>query len=132
MPAWRLRPREKAAPGQLSVTAFRDYLRCPFRFYLARVLGMRAVDAAKTEMDALDFGDLCHGALEAMGRAPALRDCTEARTLREFLLAELDRIVRLRFGLEGNEELTLPADLAQTMERLPFAVGKPSSGRKGG
>ena len=118
--AWRLRPREKAAPGQLSVTAFRDYLRCPFRFYLARVLGMRAVDAAKTEMDALDFGDLCHGALEAMGRAPALRDCTEARTLREFLLAELDRIVRVRFG----DQLALPlvVQLESARQRLAKAA----------
>lgn len=116
--AWRLRPREKAAPGQISVTAFRDYLRCPFRFYLARVLGMRAVDAAKTEMDALDFGDLCHGALEAMGRAPALRDCTDARTLREFLLEELDQIARRRFG----DQLALP--LVVQLESARQRLGK--------
>jgi ATP-dependent helicase/nuclease subunit B len=102
--AWLLRPRKKAAPPRLSVTAFRDYLKCPFRYYLGRVLGMKPIDAAKTEMDARDFGDLCHGALEAMGREPALRDCTEAGTLREFLLAELDRIVRVRFG----DQLALP------------------------
>jgi ATP-dependent helicase/nuclease subunit B len=102
--AWLLQPREQAAPRRLSVTAFRDYLKCPFRFYLGRVLGMKRVDAAKTELDARDFGDLCHGALEAMARERALRDCTEAGTLREFLLAELDRIVRLRFG----NQLALP------------------------
>lgn len=102
--AWRLQPRRRASRGRLSVTAFRDYLKCPFRFYLSRVLDMRTVDAGKTELDALDFGDLCHGALEAMGREPVLRDCTEPRILREFLMAELDRIVRLRFG----EQLSLP------------------------
>ncbi|HZL47056.1 MAG TPA: PD-(D/E)XK nuclease family protein [Opitutaceae bacterium] len=118
--AWLLRPRAKGAPHQLSVTAFRDYLSCPFRFYLARVLGMRAVDAAKTEMDALDFGDVCHGALEAMGREPALRDCTEARTLREFLLTELERIVRIRFG--NQLALPLVVQLESARQRLTKAA----------
>lgn len=48
----------------LHVTAFRDYLGCPFRFYLRRVLGMEPLDDRKTEMDALDFGNLVHHALE--------------------------------------------------------------------
>jgi len=118
--AWSLRPREKAAPHQIPVTAFRDYLRCPFRFYLSRVLGMRAVDVAKTELDALDFGDLCHGALEAMGCERALRDCTEARTLREFLMSELDRIVSARFG----DKLTLPlvVQIESARQRLSKAA----------
>jgi ATP-dependent helicase/nuclease subunit B len=118
--AWQLQPRRQKAADRLSVTAFRDYLKCPFRFYLARVLRMRAVDAVKSELDALDFGDLCHGALEAMGREPALRDCTDPRTLREFLLSELDRIVRLRFG----EQLALPlvVQIESARQRLARAA----------
>jgi ATP-dependent helicase/nuclease subunit B len=115
-----LRPRGKPAPNRIPVTAFRDYLKCPFRFYLARVLGMKAVDSAKTEMNAFDFGDVCHGALEAMGREPALRDCTDARMLREFLLTELDRIVRARFG----DQLALPliAQIESARQRLARAA----------
>jgi ATP-dependent helicase/nuclease subunit B len=115
-----LQPRWQAAPGRLSVTAFREYLKCPFRFYLSRVLGMRTVDAEKTELDARDFGDLCHGALEAMGRELALRDCTEARTLREFLLTELDRIVRLRFGAQLSLPLIVQVESAR--QRLARAA----------
>jgi ATP-dependent helicase/nuclease subunit B len=118
--AWPLRPRAKAPPRQISVTAFRDYLACPFRFYLSRILGMKAVDAAKTELDALDFGDLCHGALEAMGREPALRDCTDAGTLRGFLLEELDRIVRGRFG--GQLALPLVVQIESARQRLARAA----------
>jgi ATP-dependent helicase/nuclease subunit B len=65
---------------------------------------MEAVDPAKTELDELDFGILCHAALEAMGREPALRDCTDAVVIREFLLAEIDRVVTWTYGAE----LTLP------------------------
>ena len=128
--AWQLRPRAKAPSRLLSVTAFRDYLRCPFRFFLAHVLGMRAVDAAKTEMDSLDFGDVCHQALEAMGREPALRDCTDARTLREFLLAELDRIVRVRFG----DQLALPliVQIGSARQRLARAAEVQARERAGG
>jgi ATP-dependent helicase/nuclease subunit B len=118
--AWRLQPRAVAAPRQISVTAFRDYLRCPFRFYLARVLGMEAVDPEKTEWDALDFGDLCHVALEAMGREPGLRDCTDAKTLREFLQAELERTVRSRYG--ADLALPLVVQLASARQRLAKAA----------
>ena len=118
--AWRLQPRAAAAPRQISVTAFRDYLRCPFRFYLARVLGMEAVDPEKTEWDAPDFGDLCHLALEAMGREPGLRDCTDAKTLREFLLAGLERTVRFRYGAELA--LPLVVQLEAARQRLAKAA----------
>ena len=118
--AWPLRPREAAAPRAIPVTAFRDYLQCPFRFYLARVLGMEAVDAEKAELDAADFGNLCHGALEAMGREPALRDCTDAGTLREFLLAALERAVRARLG--PARTLPLMVQIESARQRLAKAA----------
>ncbi len=102
--AWQLEPPRVAPPARVAVTALRAWLECPFRFYLAQVLRLEAVDPAKTELDARDFGTLCHAALEAMGREPALRDCTDAGTLREFLLAALATEAARRFG----PELTLP------------------------
>ncbi len=102
--AWRLKPRHAAAPAQVAVTALRDWLNCPFRHYLRHVLGLRPVDPEKRELDALDFGALCHSALEAMGRETALRDCTDAAVLHRFLLAELERHSRRRYG----ESLSLP------------------------
>ncbi|QDT12302.1 PD-(D/E)XK nuclease family protein [Stieleria marina] len=51
----------------MSVTAFRDYMVCPYRFYLRHVLKMRPVDDLTGELAANQFGDLVHGALERYG-----------------------------------------------------------------
>ena len=51
----------------LSVTAFRDYLVCPYRFYLRHVLKLRPLDDSASELAANQFGDLIHGALELFG-----------------------------------------------------------------
>lgn len=102
--AWQLRPRHVAPPKKISVTALRDWLACPFRFYLRHALAMERVEPAKDELDARDFGTLIHGALQQLGENTALRDCTDAAQLQEFLLSAFERTARARFGAE----LTLP------------------------
>jgi ATP-dependent helicase/nuclease subunit B len=118
--AWQLRPVRRPAPGKVAVTALRAWLECPFRFYLSRVLRMKAVDPAKTELDAMDFGTLCHTALEAMGRETALRDCTEPGQIREFLEATLEAEAARRFG----PQLTLPlmVQMESARQRLARAA----------
>jgi ATP-dependent helicase/nuclease subunit B len=102
--AWPLRPRVVARPAKLSVTALRDYLACPFRFYLKHVLRMEPVDPTKTELDARDFGTLVHAALQAMGEDDKLRACADEAVLRDALLTAFERNVRTLYG----EVLTLP------------------------
>lgn len=102
--AWKLVPRMVPPPERVAVTGLRSYLQCPFRFYLRNVLGMQGIDPLKSELDAFDFGTLCHSALEQIGRDPLLRDCTDAAELRRALLGHLDRAVRARYG----DRLALP------------------------
>jgi len=102
--SWPLRPRVAPPLTKLSVTALRDYLACPFRFYLKQVLRMEPVDLTKTELDARDFGTLLHAALQAMGEEEKLRSCTDEAVLRSVLLGEFERNVRNRYG----DMLTLP------------------------
>lgn len=118
--AWQLRPPLAPRLTRLSVTAFRDYLRCPFRFYLKHALRLTTIDPQKSELDPLDFGTLCHAALEGMGREPSLRDCTDPSVLRTFLLDALDRAMRSRYG----RELTLPLiiQLESARQRLARAA----------
>lgn len=128
--AWPLTPPRLAPPARVAVTALRAWLDCPWRFYLARVLRMEAVDPAKSELDALDFGILCHAAFEAMGTAVALRDCTDAKVLREFLLTALEVATARQFG----RELTLPllVQLESARQRLSRAADVQAQSRAEG
>ena len=102
--AWQLAPPWVPAPTKLRVTAFRDYLKCPFRFYLKHVLKMEPVEAGKRELDARDFGVLLHGVFERLGLDPEWRDCTDAAKLTRYFHEALDGAVAARLG----RELTLP------------------------
>ena len=102
--AWKLCPRFKAPRLTVSVTALRDWLACPFRFYLTRELGMQSQDLAKVELDAMDFGSLVHVALEKVTLDPVLRDCGDAELLGAGLCAALDKEVVARWG----KDLSLP------------------------
>lgn len=114
--AWRLTPRRLPPPTEVAVTSLRRWLACPFRFYLKYVLRMEAIDGVKSEMDAFDFGTLCHAAFEAMGREAALRDCTDASVLREFLSTQLTRHAQERFG--KNLSLPLLIQVESARQRL--------------
>jgi ATP-dependent helicase/nuclease subunit B len=117
-------------PRKVAVTALRAWLKCPFRFYLRYGLQMEAVDPTKSELDAMDFGTLCHAALEAMGREVGLRDCTDEGVLRGFLLDALDREAARRFGAE----LTLPliVQLESARQRLSRAAAVQAATRAEG
>ncbi len=128
--AWTLLPPAAPRIARIKVTAFRDYLRCPFRFYLAHALNMEGLDPQKAELDSMDFGTLCHAALEAMGRDPSLRDCTDPRALGDFLRAELDRLAGARYGTE----LSLPViiQLESARQRLSRAAEIQAEQRRAG
>jgi ATP-dependent helicase/nuclease subunit B len=128
--AWRLQPPAATVPPRLAVTALPAWLACPFRFFLGRVLRLEAVDPGKMELDALDFGTLCHAALEAMGREAALRDCTDGKRLREFLVGRLEQEAARRFG----RELTLPLviQLESARQRLTRAADVQAQTREEG
>ncbi|MCK4513252.1 PD-(D/E)XK nuclease family protein, partial [bacterium] len=100
----------------LAVTAFKDYLTCPFRFYLKRVLRMDALDDQKREMDALDFGSLIHGVLSEMGEHEDLRTTTDVRVLTRFLHERAERWATARYGPSLRLNLRMQLDAAR--ERL--------------
>ncbi|MEW6429444.1 MAG: PD-(D/E)XK nuclease family protein [Thermodesulfobacteriota bacterium] len=99
-------------PERMSVTALGEYLDCPFRFYLRRVLGMERLDASKTELDALDFGTLAHAALEDMGREERIWSCADPGPIAAFLED------RLRVHVGGRFGKRLPAVVAWQMDTL--------------
>ena len=88
---------------RLPVTGFRDYLSCPFRFYLRRGLGMELDEGPPVELDARDFGTLCHQVVEEFA-AHVIRDSDHHEEIAEFFQDTLDTIVTRKYG----EDLPVP------------------------
>ncbi len=61
--------RDVPIPDRLPATAFRDYLACPYRFYLRHVLGLRQVRDLPRELPPGDFGRLLHAVLGRFARS---------------------------------------------------------------
>ncbi len=95
---WSLQARSMPPIERLSVTAFRSYLACPFRFYLKHALHMEALDTSKRELDALDFGSLVHHVLEVFGLDEEARELNKPEAIHQFLSNQLKQQVRERYG----------------------------------
>lgn len=89
---------------KVSATMLRDYLACPFIFYLKQVLKMEQVNSGLREMDPLAFGNLCHEAFEMFARDEKLRYSEDAEEIADFLVAEAERRAGMLFG----DELPVP------------------------
>lgn len=90
----------RARLTHLSVTAFRDYLKCPFRFYLKHVLEMEPLDDRKQEPDALDFGSMIHTAWEHFGRHETVRASEDEEAIAAALCDAVDAWIRRQYGSE--------------------------------
>jgi len=101
---------------RLAVTGFRDYLACPFRFYLKRVLGMESLDDRKREMDAMAFGSLLHEVLSRMAKDQSLRNTTNTSELTAFLHDEAGKWMADQYG--NPLPLNLQMQLSAARERL--------------
>ncbi len=112
----RPRPQEKPLTS-LRVTQFREYLACPYRFYLRYVEEIAALNDAAEELDSLAFGSLAHDVLKAFGDWPENAGMADAEKIAAFLNSELDRLVRSQYG-----EKRLPAVRLQ-VEQLRLRLG---------
>ena len=83
-------------PTSLTVTSFKEYLRCPYRFYLQKILRLRTLVDDWRELSGGTFGDLAHDVLEAFGRSDA-RDETRPGHIQDFLSHQLDITVAKKF-----------------------------------
>lgn len=104
----------------ISVTSFRDYLECPFRYYLRRVLGMEAVSDDKAGLDHMDFGNIVHEVLQVMGEDKDLWACSDDDELGEKLADIASSLMAKRFGTPTP--LSVEISLMAAQERLRAAA----------
>ena len=115
--AWKLRPpalpEDSPVFSRISVTAFRSYLQCPFRFYLRYGLGMNDVDYRKSEMDSRDFGIAVHEVLEGFFLDSGLAESEDENQIREWFWKRLDAALHARYG----PRLTVPVMIQRESAR---------------
>ncbi len=104
-----------AAVTSMSVTAFRDYLLCPYRFYLRHVLKLKPLDDASNELAANQFGDLVHAALEKFGLSDD-RDESDASKIESMLGEHLESHTREMYG--DSASTAVGVQVAQARRRL--------------
>lgn len=105
----------------MRVTEFRDFIACPYRYYLKHRLKLDACDDELDELDAGAFGTLLHAALCEFGSDETLRELTDAEDIR----AALDEILNRRVEADYGDD-PLPAvrvQLEQLRRRLWVFAG---------
>ncbi|MFM7056696.1 MAG: PD-(D/E)XK nuclease family protein, partial [Planctomycetota bacterium] len=90
-------PVPQPPPAAIPVTAFREYIACPYRYHLRRELGLEFVDGHVREIDALAFGNLVHAVLNHFGQSP-LRNAHEPEAIRTLLVDTLRRLALEQYG----------------------------------
>jgi ATP-dependent helicase/nuclease subunit B len=81
----------------MSVTAFKEYLDCPYRFYLRRVLKASPLDDSGAELAANQFGDLVHHAMEIYGDSQHKSE-TNPRRIEAAIIDAMDAVAKKYYG----------------------------------
>ena len=109
-------PRPLTEPVQsMRVTEFRDYLACPYRYYLRHRLQLESLDDAAVELDGGAFGTLAHDVLQRFGKSELVAS-TLAEPITNFLSQTLDRLVRRSYG--DNPLAAIRVQVEQLRRRL--------------
>lgn len=77
----------------MRVTEFKDYLACPYRYYLRHVLKLQSLGDGAEELDGAAFGSLGHAVLDAFGRSAACAS-TDAQFIEAALNEALQQTVK--------------------------------------
>lgn len=101
---------------KMRVTEFRDYLACPYRYYLRHVAHLEPLDDAAVELDAGGFGELLHEVLMEFARGPASRSLSEGEIFAA-LEASLADLVGRRFKRQAAPAVYVQVEQARARLR---------------
>ena len=105
-------------PASISVSQFKSYLACKYRFYLGHILRLDALDDRAGELDASAFGSLLHEVLQQFGRTDErVKNSARPKEIFDFLAERLDQISAARYGREAGRA-ALRFQVEQARSRL--------------
>ena len=99
----------------LAVTALKDWIACPYRFYLKHILRARSQDAPEDELAANTFGTLIHDALDRWSTTGA-EGGTSSDAVGAAMVAALDSVALERLG--AGPDLPVRLQLHEARRRL--------------
>ncbi len=124
------RPDPLAEPiNEFRVTEFKDYLACPYRYYLRHRLGLDALSDAAEELDPGQFGSLLHEALQGFGTSAA-KDSDDADEIRDCLFTLLGELAARQYA-EGSQP-AVPVQIELAKLRLAEFAKKQARRRSDG
>jgi ATP-dependent helicase/nuclease subunit B len=106
-------------PTKISVTGFRDYITCPYRYYLKHILGLTPYRNSPTELAHRQFGSLAHQVLCQYGRSKHA-NTTDLATATDTLTTLLHAIAEQQFSSEMRTTVRLQLSILET-RLLQFA-----------
>ncbi len=109
---------------RLRVTAFADYLRCPYRFYLQHVRGLRGVDDRGLDLSPLAFGTLLHGVFQVFAQQGPTGS-GDAAVIERYVVEVLHERARLVAGRSPTPAVRLQIKLAE--QRLEWFAREQAS-----
>ncbi len=95
--------------NKLRVTAFKDYLACPYRFYLKHVLGIDTLDDKAVEFGGAQFGSIAHEVL-ARFAADELADSNDAERIGGYLTQRLAQRIEAVAGADPPAAVIIQHD----------------------
>jgi len=120
--AWKLKPKEVDKNAkiftEIAVTKFKDFLSCPFRFYLNNLMDMNDNQIAGMEMNPRQFGSFVHSVLEDFGNNESIKDSTEEGEIIKYLESRVDARCYTLFG--SNVTVPLAYQIKSIKERLKW------------
>jgi RecB family exonuclease len=106
-------PETPTAVTAMRVTEFKDYLACPYRYWLRHRLRLARVCDDALELGAADFGTLIHECLDRFAKRADLASCTDGDRLAQELSRILDTFVHFRYGSQAAPAVAVQAELAR-------------------
>lgn len=106
-------------PTFLSVSQFKAYLACPYRYYLGHVLSLVSLSDQAAELDPAAFGSLIHDVLQHFGRTDeGERSSTRPDKIFAFLEDRLEKLAAARYGKDvGRAALRFQVEQARVRLR---------------
>ena len=111
------RPRPLEVPKHsFSVTALKDYLACPYRFYLKHVLRLGQIDDEADELSPPQFGTLLHNVLSDFGESD-LKHSSDPDEICDFLAERLDERAAQLVGRRRPPAISVQIEQGRTRLR---------------